>query len=313
MENLDNEYQDQMESVFRDDEIGEHGEIIFKTDIANKPEKPWWHLLPTMFTLGTIIGLFVWYQFDGQLNWKHLLAWCGGAGLVFSSIFSLPYFHKSNLKEIRIFEDGFRILDRNGIKTFFWKDLDAAHFEKYPVVNMGTSISCFEFRVRGKNHQIFIDGLGERKIKLFRMVMGGLLGRHEIPAEETGLRSFQYYLSIAGLWVFIASIIGLVIAHLFILHTLGTVFGASIMFTGFVIALITWRQTVSKWVILASIAVVIGTTIYVEVFDVNVQQTLQQWEQREREHGRPPWTDTEPTQQQPENETTSDTQSVPGT
>lgn len=297
MENLENQYQDQMESVFHDDEINEQGEIIFKTDIADKLEKPWWHLLPTMFALGAVIGLFIWYQFDGQLNWKHLLAWCGGSGLISSFIFSLPFFRKSNLKEVRIFEDGFRILDTNGRKTFLWKELEAAHFESYPVANMGTSISCFEFRVKGKNHQIFIDGLGKRKIKLFHMVMGGLLGRHEILAEVKGLRSFQYYLSMTGLWVFIASIIGIIIAHLFILHTLGTVFGASTMFTGFVIALITWRQPASKWVILAAIAVVIGTTIYVKAFDINVQQTLQQWEQREREHGRPPWSNTDSSQQ----------------
>ena len=140
LDNLDNEYHDDMEFIFHDDEIDEQGEIIFKTDIAGEPDKPWWYLLPTMFALGAVIGVFVWYQFDRQLNWVHLAAWIGGGGLVFCGIFSLPYFHKSNLKEIRIFEDGFRILDRKGRKTFLWKELDAAHFETYPVANMGTSI-----------------------------------------------------------------------------------------------------------------------------------------------------------------------------
>lgn len=295
--NLDNEHLDEMEPVFHDDEIDEQGEIIFKTDVADKPDKPWWHLLPTIFACGAILGVLVWYQFDGILHWKHLSMWIGGSGLIFICIFSLPYFHKSNLKEIRIFEDGFRILDRNGRKTFLWKELDAAHFETYPVANMGTSISCFEFRVKGKNYQVFIDGLGERKIKLFWMVMDGLLGRYKVPSETEGLRTFSYYLSITGLWIFIASLVCMIIAHLLIFPTLGTVLGLSIMFAGLVMALMTWRQPASKWVILATIAVFIGTIVYVQVYDVDIQQTLQQWEQREREHGRLPWTETEPFQQ----------------
>jgi hypothetical protein len=301
----------EMESVFHDDEINEQGEIIFKTDIADKPEKSWWHLIPIMFALGAIVGIFMWYQFDRQLNWIHLIAWISGGGFVLCGILSLPYFHKSNLKEIRIFEEGFRIIDTTGTQSFFWRELDAAYFEIYPVANMGTSISCFEFRVKEKNYQIMIDGLGERKIKLFWMVMDGLLGRHEIPKEAKGFRSFQYYLSMIGLWVFIGGVSGIVIAHLLILHTLGTIFGLSVMFVGAAMALMTWRQTMSKWVILATVAAVMGTIVYIHVYDVDVQQTLQQWERREREHGRPPWSDIQQPQQP--DETTSDTQSGPGT
>ena len=121
MEVHDNQLQDQMESVFRDDEIDEQGEIIFKTDIADKPDNPWWHLLPTIFLLGAVIGLFVWYQFDGQFDWKHLLGWCGGGGIISSCIFSLPYFHKANLKEIRIFEEGFQRIYVSGFfRSILW-------------------------------------------------------------------------------------------------------------------------------------------------------------------------------------------------
>ena len=306
MRNIENDYQDEMEPVFYDDEIDEQGEIIFKTDIADKPDKPWWHLLSALFTCGAVIGLFLWYQFDGVFHWAHFSMWVIGGGILSCAVFSLPWFHKSDLKEIRIIEDGFRIIDRSSSKTFLWKELQASHFETYPVANMGTSISCFEFRVKEKNHQIIIDGLSERKIKLFWMVMDGLLGRYGVPSETKGLRTFRYYLSIIGLWVFVASIVGIVIAHLLILHTLGTVFGLSIMFTGTGMALITWKQTASKWVIVATAAIVIGTIVYIQVYNVNIQQTLQQWEQREREHGRPPWSDNEPSQQ-PENKPVSDT------
>jgi hypothetical protein len=278
----------------------EQGEIVFKTDIAGEEHKSWWRLLPAMAACGALIGLFGWYQFDGDVSVVHLAAWAGGGAVVLSCILLLPFFREKGLEEVRVFEEGFRVVDKGFEKEYAWGDLEAAHFEKYPVVNMGTEIQCFEFRANGRNVQLMIDGMGKDKVWAFAAVMNSFLEEKGIAKEAPKLRSFAYHLSQAAVGVFVVSIVLIVIGHLFVFHTLGTIIGASLMFAGAGLACFSWRQGLSKLVLAATVMVIVGVVVYVNVFDVNVRETLLEWEERERELDRPPWSQTqevEPKQQ----------------
>lgn len=296
MENPNNPTDESMEPVFKDTDF-EDGELIFKTDIAETSDKPWWHKLPAMLACGTVLGVLAWFEFDKNHSWVYLLTWASGGALLFGGILALPFFRNAELKQINIFEDGFRIIDRQGTRTYRWTDLQAAHFETYPVSNMGTEIQCFEFRVNGKNVQVSIDGFGKQKIRLFFMVMDGILGRYEIPKETKGLRTFSYYLSLSGAWLFAASLVAMVIAYLLVFRTLGIIVGLTTMFTGSVIAMMTWKHAVSKWVITATIILITGSIVLIRTCDIDLQETLLKWEQQERKLGRPPWTETDPRSQ----------------
>lgn len=211
-----------------------------------------------------------------------------------SGILLLPVFRESRLKEFRVSEEGFRVVKTNSDESYAWRDLEAAHFEEYPVANMGTSICCFEFRTGGHNRQVMIDGLGKGNVRALAVIVNSLLQDNGIARQSSHLRSFSYRLSQVSAWVFVAGIAAMAIAHLFAFHTLGTIFGLSIMFTGTGLALYTWRQRISRWVIVATVVVVAGTVGLIHVLDINVRQMLLKWEKRERALGRPPWSETEP-------------------
>jgi len=284
-----------MEYVFQEDEIGPDNELIFKTDIADQPDKPWWKTLLIAFVCGAIIGLLLWLRYDRIVHWTHIAPYVGGFAVLVSGLVLVPGLRNSELKKIIVYSDGFHVIRRDGKRNVYaWDDLQAAHFDSYPIANMRTNVSAFKFRTSGKNHELLIDGLGPRRIKLFRMVMTAVLEQHDIPVEAEGTRTFYNQLSMAGVGVFVVSIIFMAMAHLLAYHTLGTILGVSFMAAGVVISFMTRKQTRSQWVLVVAAMMIVATVGYIYAFDVNVQQTLQQWEQKERMLGRPPWEPNQP-------------------
>jgi len=264
------------------------GELVFRTDIADKPVGPWWKVLPTTLSAGAVIGILMWYLWDREFTLLRVILWPGIAAAL-TGILMLPCFRRGELREFRFSAAGFRIITNGGDRSVAWKDLEAARFEAYPIMNTKSNMPCFQFRTGGQNREIGISGLAEDKFKLFCRVMEKYLERHGIPDRTRELRSFQYGLSLVSAWVFGIGLIGMIMAHLLVLHTLGTIFGLAVILTGTVMALMTWRERISKWVITLTVLLFAAVVIYVQAFGVNVRQTLLDWEQRERRLGRPPW------------------------
>ena len=127
----------------------------------------WWNRLPAMLACGTILGILLWFTFDKNHSLTSLFFWGAGGAVGIGGILILPCFRKSELKQVNISENDFRIINRSGTNGYLWTDLQAAYFEKYPIVNMGVEILCFEFRVKEKTIQVPMDGMGHEKIPLF--------------------------------------------------------------------------------------------------------------------------------------------------
>jgi hypothetical protein len=94
--------------------------------------------------------------------------------------------------------------------------------------------------------------------------------------------SFEHVLAVAGAWLFIASIAGLLVSHALGYRTLGTVFGLAPLFTGSVIAWMTRRERASRAVLLATVALVVGGSAILWTCHVNLRETLNRWEWFER-------------------------------
>lgn len=264
------------------------GELVFKTDIADKPFEPWWKILPTTLYSGAAIGFCMWYLFDHQVSTPRLILWpmCMS---IFFSILMLPCFRKNELREFRISASGLRIIT-NGNNCFYaLKDLEAARFEFYPETLFGAVIPCFLFRVDGKNREIGISGIPKVNFEVFCLVLQNYLEVHQIPDQTKGFRSFQYSLSLIGACLFGAGWIVVTIAHLLVFHTLGMIVGVSVMTSGIIIAIMTRKERISKWIIAVTLFLAAAAFIMFQVFDIDVRQKLLEWEYRERDLGRPPW------------------------
>jgi hypothetical protein len=287
-----------IDEYFKHDDSEEFGELVFNTDIADKPDKPWWYRLLIGIVCGAAIGLLLWlkyewFKLDRTWDWIHLAAWAGGGAVVTGILVSLPFFRKTELKKIHVWEKGFRVFDRSGQQDYAWSELEAAHFETYPIPNLHTEIHCFEFRTAGKNIQLTIDGLGN-KLPLFYEVMDRFLEQNQIARETKQLRTFDHILSLCGAWLFAGSMVLTVVAHLLAFYTLGTLIGICLLLTGAVLAFMSREKNLSKWILAAAVVVILGTVGAVYGFNINIRSTLLEWEKRERSLGRPPWSDIKP-------------------
>jgi hypothetical protein len=122
--------------------------------------------------------------------------------------------------------------------------------------------------------------------------MERFLCENEIPPECREMRSFDHLLALGGAFIFVVSAIGTIIAYFLVYRTLGVIFGTAFMATGAVIAFMTRRERVSKYVLAASVVMVTSLIIMIWAFNINVGQVLRDWEKQERQLGRPPWTGT---------------------
>jgi hypothetical protein len=260
-------------------------ELVFRTDIKGEPR---WQSVPSFIAGGILIGLLLWAYLDRNVSWLHILGWSGGLALIFG-LFGLPVFRKKELKEFRIDAEGFKIIWAVGSKEYKWKELEAARFETYPVINLHTDVHCFRFRVNGKNTEMIMDGLGDKGMRAFHIAMNNFLCEHEIPPECKELRSFTHLLALGGAFTFAASALAILIAYILYYRTLGVIFGTAFLATGTVIAFMTRRERISKYVLTISAVIVTSLIIAIWAFNINVGQTLRDWEKQERLLGRPPW------------------------
>jgi hypothetical protein len=264
------------------------GELVFRTDIKGEPK---WRSVPYFIGCGAMVGLLFWYHFDRNLSWPHMIAYCVGFALIIG-LFGLPVFRKKELKEIRVNEEGFKIEWAVGSEEHKWKELEAARFESYPVINLHTHIQCFKFRAGGKTTEILTDGLSQGMSRAFNIVMEKFLCDYEIPSQCPEMRGFDHLLALGGAFTFFVSALSILIAYILYYRTLGVMFGTAFMATGTVIAFMTRRERISKYVLAISIIIVTSLIVAIWAFNINVGQTLRDWEKQERLLGRPPWTGT---------------------
>ena len=260
--------------------VEQRGEAVFHAD---GPRGPWWRRLPTVLGVGALLGLLFWLQADRTLTTTHVLLWAAG-GAALCGIFLLDPFP---LREIRITPNGFTLVRKSGFRKYTWKDLEAARFQDYPVYNLGVTTDCFRFRVGGRNHEFIVPFEGKTK-NAFEALVSGCLQAYDIPDEVPEMPSFEHILSHAGAWLFVLSILAILIAHRLAYHTLGTVFGLAFVFTGTVLAFMTRQQRLSRRVLAATGVLVAGATLIIWASGISVRDELLRWETRERRLGRWP-------------------------
>lgn len=276
----------------------EEGELIFRSDIKGEPK---WRSVPYFVVCGALVGLLFWYQFDGNLSWSHIIAYCGGFALIIG-LFGLPMFRKKELKEIRVNEEGFKIYWAIGSKEYKWKELEAARFETYPIANLHTNVQAFKFRVAGKNTEVFIDGLGDTKISTFSIVTNKFLSDYCVPLQSKQMWSFNHFLAVSGAITFAVSAIAILIAYVLYYRTLGFIFGTAFLGSGVVVAFMTRKERISKYVLAISAIIATSLIVMIWAFHIDVGQVLRDWDKEERRLGRPPWTKTtQPDSNEPPN------------
>jgi hypothetical protein len=259
-------------------------EVIFQ---AEMPSGPWWALLPRAVSIGAVLGLLFWAVADKNVAPLHLALWAAG-GAIFVIPFALDPLRKSALREIRVRADGFTLVRNVGEEAFAWKDLEAAQFRDYVFPGMPDAIDCFYFRNAGRTREIILPLEGE-EAQRFRALVDHCLQAYNVAQQTAGMPSFEHTLSKVAAWVFSLSIFGMLLAHRFAYHTLGTVLGLALMFTGTIMAILTQKEPLSRWVILGTVVVVIGATLIIWACGINLRDVLIGWEIHERRLGRPPW------------------------
>ena len=259
----------------------EPGEVVFRTDLRHVP---WWRIL----ACGAVVGLCGWLLVDRDVSWHRLLTWAaiGAAGF---SVYLLPQVQRTLLEEIRVRPDGFTVVRKGSTREYAWSDLEAAYFELYPVVNLGQHLHYFRFRAGGRNREVCLDGLDDRTRQACCATLGAFLRTHRVPERSPELSTFQTQLSHSAAWVFVLSAFGMLAAHFFACHTLGTIFGLSFMLTGTCMALMSRRERLSRLVLAATAILVVAVGLIIWAFQIDVRAVLQDWETRERRLGRPPW------------------------
>jgi len=238
-----------------------------------------------MIGAGAILGAYGWYEADHTFNWQHISAWLIATTVLFSVL--AIWAMRNPVLAIGIGEDGLTIIRRRGPRIFAWSEIEAARLQDYPVVKMHTTITCLLIRAQGENFELTpeFDPITQQE---FAQAIGEELSARNIPATSQGLPSFERVLSHTGAWVFVVSIAGILIAHAMGYRTLGTVFGLGLLFTGSALALMTHHQRLSKIILAATLALILGTTAILWTCHVNVREVLNKWEWNERQVNRPP-------------------------
>jgi hypothetical protein len=226
--------------------------------------------------VGAVVGACGWLKYDRSLDWRHMVAYLGGGIVVFPPLGMLLM--RNPTVAIEISDQGLTIQRKRRSLKFAWSEIEAARFQEYPVVNMHTSITCFLLRARGENFELTPEFDNELTEQAFTETMQDELESRGIPEVSKQLPSFEYQLSLGGAWVFALSIAGILIAHAMGYRTLGTVFGLGLLITGTALALMTHRQRLSKIVLVATVALILGTTAILWACHVNVREVLNQWE-----------------------------------
>jgi hypothetical protein len=231
--------------------------------------------------LGAIVGGAGWFEVDRTLAISHIACWLGAGMIIF-----IPFgwfIERNPVLSFSIDEGGLTIARALGTRTFAWADITAARFQDYPLAHSGgQTIRCFLLRAAGEKFELTPEFPDEETRDAFEDAMLDALQSHEIPETSHALPSFERMLSLGGACVFAASIVGMLAAHALGYHTLGTIFGLAFLFTGSIIAWMTRGQRLSRIVLVATLALIVGGTGILWACHVNVRDVLNRWEQVEK-------------------------------
>ena len=262
------------------------GESIFRTDLL---EGSGWRKAHYLIAVGVIVGLVGWFKCDGHVSAVRLLIW-GGSGGIAILAFLLPPFTKSLIKEIRVTPLGFTVVRKGRTDEYTWSDLNAAAFRSIPM--QGGIWYWFIFQSRGKRFEVSLDGLNAKDTAAIHAVLAHYLDAHSV--SELPVRTFAQTLSLGGVWTFLLGAYGMMAAVYFSCYTLGTLFGIALMAAGTIVGFMTRTEKSSRFLLKASAALLVGVVIIIYACDVNVRDTLLDWETKERQLGRPPWSASPP-------------------
>jgi len=241
---------------------------------------PPWKTTFWIACLGALLGMAGWLMTDRHLTAVHILVWII-ANIVFAAV--LVLWDRGNpILSLRVSPESLTIVRARSQGVYPWRQMQAARFQKYPVVTMGTSVECFKFRCLGRNHEL-LTGLQPAADEEFRILVSGIMEHLNIPEVSATLLSFGHVLSVGGAITFLLGTFGMLIAHAIGYHTMGTIFGLAFIITGAVIALMTRDLRLSRLVISATVTLFLVGGIILSSLGINVRQVLNHWEQQERQ------------------------------
>jgi hypothetical protein len=231
--------------------------------------------------VGALVGGAGWFEVDRTLGVAHVACWLG-IGIVLFVPFGW-FVTRNPVLSFAIDDGGLTISRADGTRTFAWADISAARFQDYPLAHSGgQTIRCFLLRTAGEKFELTPEFPDNATRDAFEEVMLDALESHDIPETSDGLPSFERILSLGGALVFAASIVGMLAAHALGYHTLGTIFGLAFLFTGSIIAWMTRGQRLSRIVLVATLALIVGGSGILWACHVNVRDVLNRWEQMEK-------------------------------
>jgi hypothetical protein len=235
-----------------------------------------------LVSLGAMVGAVAWFGYDRTLSISHIAGWLAAGIGVFTTLAWLVT--RNPVLLIGIDDAGLKIVRARGTRTLAWADIEAARFQDYELPKSGgQTITCLLLRAAGENFELtpeFADD--DAKREAFEEAILRELEFRDIPETSIGLPSFERTLSLAGAWLFVASIAGLLAAHAAGFHTLGTVFGLAFLFTGTGLAWMTRRLRTSRLVLAATAILILGGCAILWACQVNVREVLNRWEWVER-------------------------------
>lgn len=233
----------------------------------------------TLALVGAAVGAVGWYEVDRTMTAIHIACWVlGGAALLVPLAW---WVERNPVLSIGFDETGLTLARKEWTRTFAWSEIEAARIQIYESGH-GPKITAFLLRAGGETFELTPDFIDEATREAFEDRLAGECADRNIPEATKNLPSFEWILSLGGAFVFIASIVGLIGAHAAGYHTLGTIFGLAFLFTGSIIAFMTRRERISRFVLAATLLLIIGGTAILWACHVNVREVLQRWDWIER-------------------------------
>jgi hypothetical protein len=228
--------------------------------------------------LGMMVGGLAWFGYDRALSLSHIAGWLASGIVLFATLAWLVT--RNPMLSIGIDDAGLTIVRARGTRTLAWTDIEAARFQEYPIANSGgLTITCLLVRAAGESFELTPEfGDDAAKRQAFEDAILRELESRDIPETAQGLPSFERTLSRAGAWLFAASIAGLLAAHAAGYHTLGTIVGLALLFSGSVVAWMTRRQRTSRIVLAATAILILVGSAILWACRVNVREVLNWWE-----------------------------------
>lgn len=235
-----------------------------------------------MALVGALIGGVVWFEVDRTLALAHIAGWLSGGIAVFVPF--AFFIDRNPVRSFTVESTGFTIVRANGSRRFAWTDIEVARFQDYPIAHSGgQTIRCLLLRAAGETFELTPEFSDDATRDAFAEALLCQLESHDIPETSRALPSFERMLSLAGAWLFVASIVGILAAHAAGFHTLGTVFGLALLLTGSVIAGMTRHQRISRAVLAATLVLIVVGSGILWACHVNVREVLQKWESIEKQ------------------------------